>query len=120
MTTICLQDLKANATDLIANAVRKLLSLPSTQQTVAQIIDDMPIRRHHYGLDYPLRHPHPDIERRSAPSDDATQLAEKLCSELDLSTLTVDTQVNLPEPDLCLMLTIVLPTKRPPKDFRWN
>jgi hypothetical protein len=100
MTTICLSDLKANAIDLIANALRKLLSLSSTQQTVAQIIDNLPIRGHHYGLDYPLRHPHPDIERRSAPSDYATQLAEKLCSEMDFSTLVVDAQVDLPLPSL--------------------
>lgn len=100
MTTICLSDLKASATDLITNALRKLLSLSLTQQTVAQIIDDMPIRGHHYGLDYPFRHPHPDVERRSTPSDDATQLAKKLCSEIDLSALVVDTQVRLPWPSL--------------------
>jgi hypothetical protein len=100
MTTVRLHELDAKATNLITNALRKLLSLSSTKQTVAQIIDDMPIRGHHYGLDYPLRHPHPDIEHRSAASDDATQLAEKLCSEMDFATLVVNAQVDLPLPSL--------------------
>lgn len=86
--------MNVDATRLITNALRKLLSLTSTWQTVAQIIDDMPIKGHYYGLNYVLRHPHPEIEHRTTSSEEAITLAQKFCSELDLSTLTVNVQVN--------------------------
>jgi hypothetical protein len=94
MATVCLHELNVDATRLITNSLRKLLSLTSTWQTVAQIIDDMPVKGHYYGLNYGLRYPHPEIEHRSTPSEEAMTLAQKFCSELDLSTLTVNVLVS--------------------------
>lgn len=97
MTTVRLHELDVNAAELITNALRNLLSLASTQQTIAQIIDDMPIQGHYYGLNSSARYPDPDIERRPAPSDNATQVAQRLCSEFDLSTVAIKAKVSLAE-----------------------
>jgi hypothetical protein len=94
MTTVCLHELHADAANLITQALRRLLSLPSTQQTVSQIIDNMPVKGHYYGMNYLGRHPHPDIEGRTIPSEDASQLARKFCLDLNLSALTIDAQVS--------------------------
>jgi hypothetical protein len=94
MTTVSLYELHSDAAKLLTRALRRLLSVPSVQQTVAQIIDNMPIQGHYYGVNYLGRHPHPDVEHRAMPSEDATKLARKFCSELDLSTLAIHAQVN--------------------------
>lgn len=68
-----IQDLTPDNTRLISRVVRKILSLNVTKETIAQIVDNMPINRDYIGQDTEFMLKHPDIENRTEPSAEATK-----------------------------------------------
>ena len=93
-TRIPLHGLNQPCSQLLEKVLRRLLCLSTTQQAIAEIIDDMPISSHYFGLNNIFDQPHPDIQHRLKPSSRAEELASKLCETLDPLTLPVDAKVS--------------------------
>lgn len=93
-TRIPLHKLNQPCSQLLERVVLWLLGLSTTQQAIAEIIDNMPISSHFFGRHNICDQPHPEIQRRLKPSDRAVKLASELCETLDPRTLPVDAQVS--------------------------
>ncbi|KAK2752867.1 hypothetical protein FQN54_008020 [Arachnomyces sp. PD_36] len=88
--TVKLNELQSEPAQFICRVIYRVMSMTITRQTVAQIVDNMPIRGNYVGSNGIAMIEHPDIETRSQPSSDATKRASELCSDVDPMTLDVD------------------------------
>jgi hypothetical protein len=68
--------------------------MPNIQDMIGQIIDDMPTKGHYFGRFNVVTQPHPDIEQRMMPTDQASALASELCHVFDSKTLPIDAKVS--------------------------
>lgn len=126
--TVALHEQNHPYSELLERVLRRLLGLSATQLAVAELMDDMPIRDHYF-CGKILVHPrHPEIEHRLRPSDQAMEVAFKLCQILEPQTFPVDPQVSfLPNFVMSKTASIFINDSpllccRPPKFFRtsWN
>lgn len=89
-----LRKIHSEQAHIIDKVVRKILSLKVTKETIAQIIDNMPIKGNYRGEEDSFMTAHPDIETRSQPSEEATREASELCAGIDPMSLDIDVQVR--------------------------
>jgi hypothetical protein len=91
---VALYQLRSDCATPLQHITRKLLSLESTQRTLAQVIDGLPTKDNYFGpRDSICYKQHPDIASRVSPSDEAYALASKFCSSLDLEQLIITATV---------------------------
>lgn len=79
---------------LIDRIIRRFFSMELTKETIAQIIDNMPIKGNYVGLENEWITAHPDIETRSQPSAEAMDRARKICADIDPTSLDFDKRVS--------------------------
>lgn len=91
--TIELHELHSELRQLIYCIIRKILSMTVTKETIAQIIDNMPIKGNYVGITTYDMIAHPDIETRSQPSSEAIRQAGEVCANIDPMALNVDLRV---------------------------
>jgi hypothetical protein len=92
---VSLHQLKPENSSRVKHAIGNILALNSTQLAIAQIKDNKAIRGHFHVQRRPSDKRQPDIELRSAPSDDAMKFAQDYCQEFDPTDLKIDAQVSI-------------------------
>lgn len=91
---VFIHELHPNAAALLTKGIHNLFRMTITQEALAQIIDNMPIKGHYYGPHATNRQPHPDIESRREPSKEASSLARELGLAVDPMDVKVDAEVE--------------------------
>jgi hypothetical protein len=72
-----------------------MMNLFVIRQTIAQIIDNIPIRGQFYGR-IPNEDPaHPDIEQPTSPTEEVTTLASHFCDSFDPANVTLEALVSV-------------------------
>lgn len=94
--TIALHQLHSECSTPLEDILRRLLSLGSTQQALAQIVDGIPTRDNYFGPpDSMWYQRHPDIAAHVISSEEASSSTSQFCSQLDLKTINVTATVGL-------------------------
>jgi hypothetical protein len=91
---VALHELRAECSAPLQRITREILRLPMTEHTIAQIIDGLPTRECYVGPGDSIScKKHPDIASRAEPTEEATALASKFCSSIDIQAVTITAEV---------------------------
>lgn len=95
-TPLFLGQLDPECSAPLKEILRKLLSLYTTEKSVAQIIDGIPMADNYFGprATRTFSKPHPDIAKNIRPSEEACSKAKEFCSSVELETIKIDSTVS--------------------------